>query len=36
MCSNELAIKTLFNHTQTADLLERRAEKLDNQADCLE
>jgi hypothetical protein len=30
MCSNELAIKILFNHTQTADLLKRRAQKLNN------
>jgi hypothetical protein len=30
MCSNELAIKILFNHTQTANLLKSRTEKLDN------
>jgi hypothetical protein len=30
MGSNELAIKILFNHTQTANLLKRRAEKLNN------
>jgi hypothetical protein len=30
MCSNELAIKILFNQTQTVNLLKRRAEKLNN------
>jgi hypothetical protein len=30
MCSNELTIKILFNHTQTVNLLKRRAEKLNN------
>jgi hypothetical protein len=30
MCSNELAIKILFNHTQTANPLKSRTEKLDN------
>jgi hypothetical protein len=30
MCSNELAIKILFNHTQTVNLLKRRAKKLYN------